>query len=43
MHCLAKCATTEAFQAGVSRLAAIESKSTSTLRVILDVDPASLI
>lgn len=43
MHCLAKCSTTDAFRAGIDRLAAIESKSTSTLRVVLDVDPGSLL
>lgn len=43
MHCLAKCSTTESFRAGMERLGAIESKSTSTLRVILDVDPSSLL
>jgi primosomal protein N' (replication factor Y) len=42
MHCMAKCMTDAAFRAGMERLTKIETKSTSTLRITLDVDPGSL-
>ena len=43
MHCMAKCMNDAAFRAGMERLSTIENKSTSTLRIILDADPGSLL
>ncbi len=43
MHALAKCFTDQAFQLCMDKLADVEARSTSSLRVILDVDPGSLL
>ena len=43
MHCLAKCRSTAAFQEGMQRLTKVESRGSTTLRVVLDVDPGSLL
>jgi len=42
VHCLIKCFTDEAFQTCMARLDEVESKTTQTMRVILDVDPGSV-
>ena len=42
VHCLIKCFTDAAFATCMERLEDIESKTTQTMRVTLDVDPGSL-
>ncbi|MHC4078364.1 MAG: replication restart helicase PriA, partial [Planctomycetota bacterium] len=42
VHCLIKCFTDAAFQTCMTRLDDVESKTTQTMRVILDVDPGSV-
>ena len=42
VHCLIKCFTDAAFEACMQRLADIEFRTTQTMRVILDVDPGSV-
>jgi len=43
VHCLIKCFTDAAFESCMARLADVESRTTQTLRVILDVDPGSVL
>ncbi len=42
VHCLIKCFTDAAFEACMQRLADVEFRTTQTMRVILDVDPGSV-
>jgi len=42
VHCLIKCFTDAAFAACMERLDDVESRTTQTMRVILDVDPGSV-
>ena len=42
VHCLAKCKSDEAFSQSMERLRGVQGRGSATVRVIVDVDPGSL-
>jgi primosomal protein N' (replication factor Y) len=43
LHCLAKCRTDASFRVAMERLNGVHGRGSSSLRIMVDVDPASLL